>query len=631
MAFGHSFTKFLNNNFIDELCNVASEYLNEHGDTLELKLRKVQEIGEIELLDTRINKVYVNDLPGTKIAFDVILELELEVREADYHFDESDTCTQWIRVPCTGDLSKDIKEWEIQTDEIEQYFKKNAPTNCLSDSLVPYISSEQLEDIATEFLESYYPNALSRASGGIPVKVDPFILAETLGLKVEQKVIRNDSVFGQIYFEDTDADVSDLFSDGSSHIRARTIVVDPYRFCFSSYGSINNTIIHECVHWVMHRKAFLLEKLFDSKISRITCEVATKTEQQKAQEELKFMEWQANQLAPRIQMPAEPFKARAKEYIVNLQRLNHAKYEFEVMEQVIDNLAQEFNVSRQSAKIRLVQLGFHQAVGAYTYVDGHYVKAHSFKPGLLKPNQTFSISAYDAAVERFKNQELRNLTENGDYLFVDNHFVYNAPQYVQTSADGRLELTDYALAHMDECCLVFDLKIKNNINKDYQTVCFLNRDESDVTFEVSFHNELKTAPKEKQTEHRKNVMAEVLNIRREMTDDPTKCLKQLLAWRNVKQNELAYTIGRDPTTISRIINGKNEPDLKTVVLICFALHLPPCISSKLLETFNIRLSPTNEIHQWIQEALHVKYGDSIEAAVEYLEPYIGDFLEFSKN
>lgn len=104
MAFGYSFTRFLNNNFIDELYNAASEHLNEHGGTLDLKLRKVQEIGEIELLDTRINKVYVNDLQGTKIAFDVMLELELEVMEADYHFDESDTSTQWIRVPCTGEL-----------------------------------------------------------------------------------------------------------------------------------------------------------------------------------------------------------------------------------------------------------------------------------------------------------------------------------------------------------------------------------------------------------------------------------------------------------------------------------------------------------------------------------------------
>ena len=76
---------------------------------------------------------------------------------------------------------------------------------------------------------------------------------------------------------------------------------------------------------------------------------------------------------------------------------------------------------------------------------------------------------------------------------------------------------------------------------------------------------------------------------------------------------------------------RDNEHLKTVVLICFALHLPPCISSKLLDVFNIRLSPTNETHQWIQEALYVKYGDSIEAAVEYLEPYIGDFLEFSKN
>lgn len=41
MAFGYSFTRFLNNNFIDELYNAASEHLNEHGGTLDLKLRKV--------------------------------------------------------------------------------------------------------------------------------------------------------------------------------------------------------------------------------------------------------------------------------------------------------------------------------------------------------------------------------------------------------------------------------------------------------------------------------------------------------------------------------------------------------------------------------------------------------------
>lgn len=49
---------------------------------------------------------------------------------------------------------------------------------------------------------------------------------------------------------------------------------------------------------------------------------------------------------------------------------------------------------------------------------------------------------------------------------------------------------------MDECCLVFNLKIKNNLDEDYQTVCFLNRDEGDVTFEYKFNNKLHNALKQ---------------------------------------------------------------------------------------------------------------------------------------
>lgn len=71
-------------------------------------------------------------------------------------------------------------------------------------------------------------------------------------------------------------------------------------------------------------------------------------------------------------------------------------------------------------------------------MDGHYVKPHGFKKGSLKLNQTFTISAQDAAIERFVNLNLREKTENGDYLFVENHFVYNAPLYVQYGVDGVL-------------------------------------------------------------------------------------------------------------------------------------------------------------------------------------------------
>lgn len=622
MAFGHSFTKLLNEKFLDKLCEVSSAYIEEHRDGLDIKLRKVRKIGEIEIIETRIKKVYVNDLPKTKVAFDVILEVELVIKEADYHYDESDTCNLWIRVPCEGDLLIHVSDWEINEEGVEQYFKKNLPGSCLSDSLVPYISSCQLEKIATEFLKEYYPSALSETKNGIPIHVDPTVLAKNLGLTIERKVIKDDSVFGQIYFEDAETDVSDLLEKGTTFIKAKTIVVNPRRFFLSNYGSENNTIIHECVHWVKHRKAFLLEKLFDSKVSRITCEAVDKAERQKTQKELQIMEWQANQLAPRIQMPIKPFRKRARNYIATLQLLNHAKYEFEVMEEVIDSLAQEFKVSRQSAKIRLVQLGFHQAIGTYTYIDGHYVRPHCFKYGFIGPSQTFSISAQKAAYERITNSELFRLTENGDYLFVENHFVYNAPLYVKNSGKGgQLELTDYALDHMDECCLVFDLKIKNIINEDYQTVCFLNRNDGDVTFEYKFNNKLQNVPKADQIAYRKKQLQENAKIRKQMTDEPEQCIQLLLKWRGKNYSDLGDAIDLNPKTISRTVKGETVPKVETIARICFGLHLPPDISQKLFDVFGCKLNFNNMEHQCIREALTYKYPEPFDVILDFLEDY----------
>lgn len=622
MAFGHSFTKLLNEKFLDKLCEVSSAYIEEHRDGLDIKLHKVRKIGEIEIIETRIKKVYVNDLPKTKVAFDVILEVELVIKEADYHYDESDTCNLWIRVPCEGDLLIHVSDWEINEEGVEQYFKKNLPGSCLSDSLVPYISSCQLEKIATEFLKEYYPSALSETKNGIPIHVDPTVLAKNLGLTIERKVIKDDSVFGQIYFEDAETDVSDLLEKGTTFIKAKTIVVNPRRFFLSNYGSENNTIIHECVHWVKHRKAFLLEKLFDSKVSRITCEAVDKAERQKTQKELQIMEWQANQLAPRIQMPIKPFRKRARNYIATLQLLNHAKYEFEVMEEVIDSLAQEFKVSRQSAKIRLVQLGFHQAIGTYTYIGGHYVRPHCFKYGFIGPSQTFSISAQKAAYERITNSELFRLTENGDYLFVENHFVYNAPLYVKNSGKGgQLELTDYALDHMDECCLVFDLKIKNIINEDYQTVCFLNRNDGDVTFEYKFNNKLQNVPKADQIAYRKKQLQENAKIRKQMTDEPEQCIQLLLKWRGKNYSDLGDAIDLNPKTISRTVKGETVPKVETVARICFGLHLPPDISQKLFDVFGCKLNFNNMEHQCIREALTYKYPEPFDVILDFLEDY----------
>ena len=623
MATGRSFAEFVKDKCHNGLYQTADDYVNENWESMDLYTRNVHRIGHVEMIDATIERVYVRDLPEKRVALEVGMQLEIDVKEGDYHYDESDQCYPWIRIYCEGNLSCGLDDWEII--RVEPYSKKSAPPNSLSDALVPYIPYEQLDEVATEFLREHYPAALKVTPyGQPPISVDSLALADSLGLTVKQQRIREDaSVFGQIYFVETDVEMYDA-NEGkmvTMTIPGKTIIFDPQMYLLRNLGSVNNTIIHECVHCVKHRKVFELEKLYNAEASNISCEVVGGAASAVARSATEQMEKQANQLTPRIQMPAEPFKVKAKEYIARFMRESNARHENEVMEQVITALETAFGVSKQAAKIRLVELGFDAAIGTYTYLDGHYVKPHTFRKGALKINQTFSISAQDAAVERFINQDLRKLTESGDYLFIDNHYVYNAPLYVQHDEDGWLDLTDYARSHMDECCLVFDMKITSKVGEEYHTACFLNREDSNITFELKFHNGYQNAPQERQVAMRKKQQEEDLAIRKQMTDDPEQCMDLLLKWRGMKYTDLGDAIDRDPKTISRTVKGETTPKVETAALICFGMHLPPCISFKLMEVLCCPLSPVNPANQWISEALYIKYPEPIWAIREYLAPY----------
>ncbi len=500
MAAGRSFADYVKRKCYNGLFSAAEDYIREHVDCIDFRTSRVHRVGVVELQDATIERVYVSDLPGMKVAFDVGLQLEVLIKEDDYHYDETDVNYPWIRISCEGDLSKALDDWKITN--IEPFDKKNAPFNSLSDALVPYIKNDDLEKAATLFLKEFYPEALEITKRGTPpIWVDPEVLAERLGLKILSQRIREDaSVFGQLYFVDTDAEMFDANAGESKkvHIEGQTIVVDPMNFLLRSLGSYNNTIIHECIHWAKHRKVFELEKLYNDDASCISCEVIGGAASSASKQATEVMERQANQLAPRIQMPAGPFRAKANEYITKFMRETNARHEVDVMEMVITELETQFHVSKQAAKIRLVELGFESAIGTYTFLDGHYVKPHSFRRGSLKVNQTFSISAQDAGIERILNRELNELTKSGDYLFIDNHYVYNAPLYVDRHENGQLILTEYARTHMDECCLVFDMKVISRHCADYHTACFLNREQSDITFKLEFHNGYQNSPQERQ-------------------------------------------------------------------------------------------------------------------------------------
>ena len=257
--------------------DAVEKYVAENWESLDLRTHSVYRIVAVEVVDGRVQRVYVSDLPGMRVAFDVGFEIDLSVGEGDYHYDENDECSIWLSIPCEGDLECGLDDWEIDFDRISVYNPQKAPANSMTDALVLYISYDQLEKAAHDFLEENYPEALKiTPHGEALVFVDPLKIAEKLGLTVKQRHIWDDlSVFGQLYFTDTDAELYDEEKGKNVPVRipGKTILVEPDMFLLQNLDSVNNTIIHECVHWDKHKKVFELERLFNADASHISCEV----------------------------------------------------------------------------------------------------------------------------------------------------------------------------------------------------------------------------------------------------------------------------------------------------------------------------------------------------------------------
>ncbi len=616
MAGDRSFTDYVKSRFFNDLYSAAEEYVEQNWEGLDLDLRNIHRVGGVAMSDMTIKFVSVSDLQDLKIEFDVVVDAEIEATEGDYHYDEYDICNQWLSIRCTGDLALNLDDFKITS--ITSYQKGKMPRP-LSDALVPYIYKEDLDKVALDFLRKYYPEALKA-----PMPLDPSKLAERMGLKVEVRDITEDlSIFGQIYFHDAEAEFYDSEMDElvKTSVKAKTIFVDPKAYFMRNLGAVNNTIVHECVHWDKHRKAFELERLYNASASRIRCETVggIKDGEKDATD---WMEWQANSLAPRIQMPLGTFKTKAFELIKQYQKELGTTELIDVMEPVIEALGIFFCVSRQAAKIRMIDAGYEEAIGTFTYIDGRYVKPHSFKKGALLRNQTFSIGAEDAAIQSITNAKLIPLVKDGSYLYVDAHFVLNHPKYVAQNIFGETELTDFARTHMEECCLVFDLSIRAGVRERYHRECFLNRDETSlIRFEIAYGQGYENASPEKQRKLLADTIAETQRVLNELPNNLVGSLQMVRKWKNVTYAELAERTLLNERTLRRVMNGEEGGSLNTIILICLGLHLPPPISRHIISKSGFSLKYSNNDHAWYDHMLQSRYAHKMDENRKFLQEH----------
>lgn len=582
-----------NNEIYNTTYKELKRYIYINRESLTLNSAVVHSISYVELSDIYTIDIIVSDQPGTRIAFDVIVDADIEVKGYGRRDWETDSCSAWFLISCSGDLSVGLDDFKIHS--IKPYDRRKYVENPLSDALVPYIHSEELEDVAEKFLSKFYPEALKT-----PMKIDTNLLTERMELTViEQQITEDFSIFGQIFFSDTEAEI---YNPEKSEIEikrfsAGTIVVDPQTFQHRNIGSANNTVVHECVHWHLHKKAYELERLYNESANQIKCTVVGGIKGDYNTTANEWMEWQASTLAPRILMPLNAFKIKATELIHKHKNLQNTTIIVDVMEPVIDELADFFGVSRTAAKIRLIDAGYEEAIGAFTYIDGRYVKPHAFKKGTLKRTQTFCISFKDALCETMINPDLCDKFSKGDYVYIDSHICINDPMYVTHTKDEKSKMTEYGRLHMDECCLIFDLNLKSSYNcsAQFHNVCILHRD-----LNSGYHFEAVFSPKtsEKISEKSKILRAsnhELYEILKTLNNSFSDSSKKLMEIVEITVEELAEKIDVSPKTIQRLRNGENEnPNTKTVVAMCIAMKLPPDLSMHLIETSGHRFKITEE-------------------------------------
>lgn len=480
----------------------------------------------------------------------------------------------------------------------------------LSAGLVPELGEDDLDALAERLLAAYYPEALEK-----PRRVDAHEMAERMGLSVLYRQIEPEGeIYGEMFFQETETPLYDAMRQHQvlAPVERKTMVVDTTATFMGGMGTHDNTIVHECVHWALHGQAMALRRAQqpDSQEPAICCRVDGGAGRA-GDDRLLEMEWQANTLARCIQMPRALFRQKAEEAWARHDMKVITPNRVEEMPGVIDDLAGFFGVSREAAKLRMLEVGFESVAGVYVYIDGRYLRPHSWRAGTLARDETFSIPAEDAARLMVEDADFARAAQG--YLYVEGHFVLDDPRYVTRGEDGALMLSDAARYHMDQCCLRFKV-VLGGAQARYGEFCLLSQS-AGIPLDPAY---LSCSP-EQQAEQLAKVRAERDRILGKIKDTPKKAWKILIEWRETNQSELESVTGLSRETINKLATGKTPGNKQTVLLMCFALQLPPEISKFMLGYSKNALAEENESENCCLKALNDFYMYPLPSILIYLE------------
>ncbi len=617
------FDKYIFDTYYEQIVKTVKGFIFNNKDNTDLSTYMVPEPnGFIEFDNFELYKINYEIINNCELNLEIIVIANVIVRQYIKGEMEIDTKTKFVSVYAEVELDSGIKNFRIYNTEFKSDQYKKYRNLKLSKDWVPYIRKKDFDAIAEKFLRKYYPQALTQPT---PVPVETIV--SEMGLSIHQeKLTIDNSVFGKMVFKDTDVEVIEDEQLVSEHFNKGSILVDKDVVFKRNVGSYNNTVIHECVHWELHKVFHEVKMVLDKDHSQVSSWTEENLADSSMWTSLDWMEWQANGIAPRILMPKVQTRIKIRELFQTLTLVNPDISRSELVQEVVDNLATFFEVSRQAAKIRMIDLGFKEANGVYNYLDDRYMHNFAFELEAFDKGSSYTITSNDLCFEYCFNESFRQIIDRNKFIYVDNHLCLKDKKFIYMTKDGPI-MTDYAYEHMDECCLIFKVKSKNftSISNETYYDYVLNRgvtkeseikaDFVDILQNPSLMDQLPPLDMMK-------LGKKISELLKELPFEFSGTLRSHRKRKNCTQPFLAKLVGITERTLRDYETLEdNLPRLELTLSFCFALKLRPELSDDMIKKagHQLTISPPHQVYKMLLSTSYYKPLGEINSILQAAE------------
>ena len=234
----------------------------------------------------------------------------------------------------------------------------------------------------------------------------------------------------------------------------------------------------------------------------------------------------------------------------------------------------------------------------------------------IKEGQTFVGGVLNSFYASINNPKLKQTLINKEILYVDGYFVINDVKYVDVE-DGRKHLTDYAIAHRDECCLEFNSVEDDEIELPFESCKTCEKRNKGIPKKIKTddeHNQrIFLRAQDAEVERILEDNRDAIELRNRLSGSFGYCLQVLMDDGGFTTNSLAKVSKVDNHKIDKLLNGSALPSIIDGMRLCAAFELHPIVARQLLSSGGIDLDAPSEQHQFYNFLITYCYGEDLHS------------------